>query len=55
MPSPIGLIIFPDVSGEGLDFFCLPDFEPSSPGESEEEFPLGVGGIAFRRATPTWA
>lgn len=24
----------------GLDFFCLPDFEPSSLDESEEEFPL---------------
>lgn len=37
VPSPA---VFPDVSAAGLDFFCLPDFEPSSLDESEEEFPL---------------
>ena len=52
VPSPA---LFPDVSSADLDFFCLTDFEPSSLDESEEEFPLWVGGIAFRRAIPTWA
>ena len=39
VPSPVGLTVFADVSSASLDFFCLADFVPSSPDESEGEFP----------------
>lgn len=55
VPSPLELVFFPDASSAYLDFFGLVDLVPSSLDESEEEFPLGIGGNAFRRATPTLA